>query len=48
MRSGEIVEAGPSHRLMDEPSHDYTKALLAAVPNPRRHLTDETPPHTSP
>jgi len=39
MHSGQIVERGSSHDLMDEPSHEYTKTLLAAVPDPRRRIT---------
>ncbi|MEX5727411.1 peptide/nickel transport system ATP-binding protein [Rhodovulum iodosum] len=32
MRAGEIVEAGPTERVLHAPNHDYTKALLAAAP----------------
>ena len=32
MHLGEIVETGPTDRVLDSPSHDYTRALLAAVP----------------
>ncbi len=32
MRQGEIVEMGPTADLFDDPQHEYTKALLAAVP----------------
>ena len=34
MYGGQIVESGPSSDLMDRPGHPYTKALLAAVPDP--------------
>ena len=32
MLGGVIVEAGPAGRVLAEPQHEYTKALLAAVP----------------
>ena len=32
MRGGRIVEAGPAQRVLEHPAHDYTRALLAAVP----------------
>jgi peptide/nickel transport system ATP-binding protein len=32
MRDGRIVEAGPAERVLQSPQHDYTRALLAAVP----------------
>lgn len=35
MRSGEVVEAGPSARLLTAPQHPYTRSLLAAVPTLR-------------
>jgi peptide/nickel transport system ATP-binding protein len=34
MRSGKIVEAGPTERVLSEPETDYTGALLAAIPHP--------------
>ena len=34
MYAGRIVELAPSAQLVEEPRHPYTKALLAAVPEP--------------
>ncbi|RUT34746.1 ABC transporter ATP-binding protein [Arsenicitalea aurantiaca] len=32
MRSGEIVEIGPTRQMFLEPRHEYTRQLLAAIP----------------
>jgi peptide/nickel transport system ATP-binding protein len=34
MRGGRIVEEGPTERVMAAPQHDYTRALLEAIPHP--------------
>lgn len=34
MYLGQVMEDGPTERLIDEPAHPYTKALVAAVPTP--------------
>ncbi|MDR6670188.1 ABC transporter ATP-binding protein [Rhizobium sp. 1399] len=39
MRGGIVVEAGPTARILDAPSNDYTRALLAAVPRLRTSPT---------
>ena len=33
MRHGQIVEAGPAHDILSDPSHGYTQQLLDAVPS---------------
>ncbi|MET0930309.1 MAG: ABC transporter ATP-binding protein [Aeromicrobium sp.] len=35
MKDGEFVEEGPTRQVLDDPSHAYTRQLLAAVPGPR-------------
>jgi peptide/nickel transport system ATP-binding protein len=32
MRKGEVVETGPTERILTRPEHAYTRSLLAAVP----------------
>lgn len=34
MKDGSIIESGPAETVMSNPSHEYTKALLAAAPKP--------------
>ncbi|MGY3033031.1 peptide/nickel transport system ATP-binding protein [Bradyrhizobium sp. USDA 4354] len=45
LRHGKVVEEGPATAVFSEPQHDYTKALLAAVPSmdppPRTSLDDQ-------
>jgi peptide/nickel transport system ATP-binding protein len=36
MQSGRVVEHGPTARVLAEPSHPHTRALLAARPDPSR------------
>jgi oligopeptide/dipeptide ABC transporter ATP-binding protein len=41
MYLGRVVELGPTETMMTGPSHPYTRALLAAVPNPDPRITGE-------
>ncbi|MEV0612378.1 ATP-binding cassette domain-containing protein [Nonomuraea sp. NPDC050404] len=36
MHRGRLVEVGPAEQVVGEPAHEYTRALLAAVPRLRR------------
>jgi ABC-type dipeptide/oligopeptide/nickel transport system ATPase component len=38
MRGGRLVEQGPVRQILREPSHDYTRRLLNAVPGIGRYL----------
>ena len=44
MRQGQLVEEGPTAAIFEAPKSDYTKALLAAVPDPFRRFRDEVRP----
>ena len=41
LRRGAIVESGPTPEVFGNPQHDYTKALLAAVPQLHTRWEDE-------
>ncbi|RWG07784.1 ABC transporter ATP-binding protein [Mesorhizobium sp.] len=41
MRGGVIVEEGPTARILNSPSHSYTRLLLASVPIARKGWLDE-------
>jgi peptide/nickel transport system ATP-binding protein len=34
MKSGRMVEQGPTQQVMDAPQADYTRDLLGAIPHP--------------
>jgi peptide/nickel transport system ATP-binding protein len=37
MYAGEIVEEGPTHRVLEDPAHPYTRGLLDALPGAGTH-----------
>ena len=38
MYSGEVVESGPTDKVLSAPEHEYTKSLISAVPRPQVKL----------
>lgn len=43
LEKGSIVERASSDRIFSMPEHPYTQRLVAAVPDPRRRLIEDTP-----
>ena len=48
MQTGRVVEAGTVRELFTNPTHPYTKGLIAASPGPRSRLEDLTPSGSAP
>ncbi len=42
MRQGVVEEQGPADAVFSAPQHEYTRALLAAVPDPAKPVPDAT------
>jgi ABC-type oligopeptide transport system ATPase subunit len=34
MHRGQVMERGPTARVLDEPEHEYTQRLRASIPGP--------------
>src|SRR5262245_43449111 len=45
MYAGQIVEQGPIEEVLADPLHPYTRLLLAAAPDPAKHLHAERIEH---
>jgi peptide/nickel transport system ATP-binding protein len=43
MYQGRIVERGPANDVIRTPQHEYTKALVAAAPDPERRIRELRP-----
>jgi ABC-type glutathione transport system ATPase component len=39
LHQGEIVEDGPTHQVITEPRHEYTRLLISSVPTLRKAVT---------
>ena len=48
IHGGRIVEQGPRDAIFGSPKRDYTRTLLAAVPNPTRRITPPAPEAATP
>ena len=47
LKTGRIVDQGPVLDIFERPQHDYTRALLAAVPRLGSHAGSDGPPRVS-
>ncbi|WP_319520595.1 ABC transporter ATP-binding protein [uncultured Martelella sp.] len=43
LKRGDVVETGEADAVFHDPQHDYTRRLIAAVPQPDHRLTDTVP-----
>jgi len=43
LRAGRTVEQGPTRSVLGDPQHEYTRTLLASIPNPERRLREGGP-----
>ena len=41
LRAGRAVEQGTAREVLGDPQHEYTRALLASVPDPERRLRED-------
>ena len=48
MRRGEVVECGSTAAIFSAPKHEYTRALIAAVPDPAMHRNNRSTEETRP
>jgi len=48
LRRGQVMESGPARTVCEQPSHPYTRALLAAVPSPDPRTSRAAPMCASP
>jgi peptide/nickel transport system ATP-binding protein len=39
MYAGQVIESGPSERVIGEPAHPYTRLLVSSAPDPARRAT---------
>ncbi|KAB1643649.1 dipeptide ABC transporter ATP-binding protein [Gulosibacter chungangensis] len=45
MRKGQLIESGAAEHILHTPKHEYTRALVDAIPVPPEHTHEPTPSH---